>query len=84
MITNELYGLREETREVLAPMVADGYLHVLDRAVALEDIWQIRRHIQNVLYPVARESLTVLAVCSITQIQMRQNLHWEILVFLWT
>lgn len=83
-LTDELYGLREETREVLAPVIADWYLHVLYGAVSLENVRQIRGYVQNVLYPVASERLAVLAVGRVSQVQVRQYFHREVFVFLGT
>ena len=68
--TDELYGLWEETREILTPVIAYWYLHVLDGASAFEDVRQIRCDIENVLYPVASQCFAIFAVGSITKVQV--------------
>lgn len=48
--TDKPYSLREMHGEVLAPMVSDGDLKVVDAAAfRLECVWQVRSYIQHVL-----------------------------------
>lgn len=48
--TDKSYGLRKMHGEVLAPVVGDGDLQVVDAApVRLERVWQVRGDVQNVL-----------------------------------
>lgn len=48
--TDKSYGLREMYGEVLAPMVGDGDLQVVNAAaIRFERVWQVRSHVQNVL-----------------------------------
>lgn len=48
--TDKPYGLREMHGEVLAPVVGDGDLQVVDAAaLRLERVWQVWSHVQHVL-----------------------------------
>lgn len=47
--TNKPNGFREESGQVLAPVVGDGDLHVLDSPAVFEHIRQISSHVQHVL-----------------------------------
>jgi hypothetical protein len=49
IITNEADGGREETGQILTPMIRDRNLQVLDRPGIFENVGQIRRHIHHVL-----------------------------------
>lgn len=53
-LTYKLNRLREETSQILTPVITYRYLHVLYWAAAFKYVWQIRCHIEYVLYPVPR------------------------------
>lgn len=50
VITNEANGGREETGQILTPMIRDRNLQVLDRSGILENVGQIGCHIDHVLF----------------------------------
>lgn len=47
--TDEADGGREEAGQILAPMIRDGDLEVLDGAGILKDVGQVRGHIHHKL-----------------------------------
>ena len=48
--TYKSYGLWKVHREILTPVIRDGYLQIVDVAsFRLERVGQIRRHVQHVL-----------------------------------
>lgn len=50
LLTDKSYGLWEVYREVLTPVIGDGYLQVVDAAaLRLEGVRKVRRHVQHVL-----------------------------------
>lgn len=63
-LTDEGDGLREELRQVLAPVIRDGNLLVLEFSVVLEHVGQVRSHVQNVLDVVFSEDVQVGGVFS--------------------
>ena len=47
-LTNELNGLREELRKILAPVVRDGDLLVMEIPILLEEVRQVGGNIEDV------------------------------------
>lgn len=69
--TNESNGLRKELREVLAPVIRDGDLLVLELSVVLKHVWQVGSHIQDVFNAIFAQDVQVGRIFGTAQVQVR-------------
>lgn len=76
-LTDERNGFREELRQVLAPVIRDGDLLVLEVPVVLEHVGQVGGHVQDVLDVVLAQDVQVGGVFGTAQVQIGQDLDWE-------
>lgn len=76
-LTYEGNGLWEKLREVLAPVIGDRDLLVLEVALVLEHVGQVGRHVENVLDIVLAEHIQVGGVFGTAQVKVRQDLDGE-------
>lgn len=76
-LTNEADGLGEELRQVLAPVVRDGDLLVLELAGVLEEVGQVGRDVEDVLDAVLLQHVQVGGVLGAAQVEVGQDLHGE-------
>ena len=77
LLTNEADGLGEELREILAPVVRDGDLLVLELPRVLEEVGQVGSHVEDVLDAVLLQHVQVGGVLGAAQVEVRQDLHRE-------
>lgn len=71
--TNKLDGFREESCQILTPMVHDRYLHVFD-PIVLKAVWDVGRNIQNIAYPQFGEEFKVFTILLGSEVQVGQDL----------
>lgn len=77
LLTNEADGLGEELREILAPVIRDGDLLVLELPCVLEEVGQVGSHVEDVLDAVLLQHVQVGGVLGAAQVEVRQDLHRE-------
>lgn len=77
VLTNEADGLREELGEILAPVVGYWDLLVLKFSGVLEQIGEIRGHVEDVLDAKLFQDVQVCGVLGTAQVEVRQDLHWK-------
>lgn len=76
-LTYERNGLREKLREVLAPVIGDGNLFVLEVPFVFKHVGQVGRHVQDVLDIVLAEHIQVGGVFGTAQVKVGQDLDRE-------
>lgn len=70
-LTNERNGFWEKLREVLAPVIRNGNLFVLEFPVVFKHVGQVGSHVQDVLDVVLAQNVQVGGVFGTAQVKIR-------------
>lgn len=69
-LTNEINSFREELRKVLAPVIRDGNLLVVEVAILLKEVWEVWSHIEDVVDSQFGQSVHVGRVTGTSQVEI--------------
>lgn len=76
-LTNERNGLWEKLREVLAPVIGNGDLFVLEVSVVFKHVGQVGRDVQDILNIILPQDIQVGGVFGTAQVKVGEDLDRE-------